>query len=92
MAEKQLAKGQTVRVYQQPYTSEEYEGDAVLIRPVEKPAHRGRWEVWMVRFAGEAAPYRRLVHPQDIVTPAPAAKPAKVAMAQSKAEALEVRA
>ena len=57
-----LSKGQTVRVYGKPYTCEEYEGDAVLVRPVERLEGRGGMEWWQVRFVGEAAPCIRLVH------------------------------
>jgi len=65
-----MTKGDKVKVYQKPITNEDYEGVAVLVRPVGKTEARSGidgLEDWMVRFPNEVTVVRRLVDPKNIV-------------------------
>lgn len=61
----QLIPGDRVRVYQKPYTSEDYEGPATLVdRFRGRPHDPERHNLWFVRFDDENEEYLRLVLPR----------------------------
>ncbi len=62
-----MNKGDRIRVYQCPYTREQFEEEATLVARsawgTDTP-----WERWTVQFDGEDGTYDRIVSPDDIVT------------------------
>jgi len=60
-----LAAGRTVQVFQMPFTDEQPEGMAKLIRRESLAEHDGH-ERWYVQFAGEEQKYGRWVHARNL--------------------------
>jgi hypothetical protein len=63
MADSKYQVGQYVKVYFDPLTERDFEGDAKLVQHVnEVGEHDGRTvHMWKVRFRGESSTYSRLV-------------------------------
>lgn len=64
MAEESKYKvGQYVKVYFDPLTEKEFEGDGKLIQHVNEVAYHSGQKVhmWKVRFRGESSVYSRLI-------------------------------
>lgn len=48
-----LTRGQTVKVYQDPITCKELEGEATLKEPVDIGTGDDNYEWWLVEFPGD---------------------------------------
>ena len=55
-------KGKTVKIYQDPFTKEKLEGEAVLVRPIHIDPE---FEEWEVRFVGDSSNVDRTILPND---------------------------
>lgn len=58
---KEIKAGQIVQVFQKPLTSEEFEGNAKLIRKAAITETFEGFEYWYVRFINEKGEYVRLI-------------------------------
>ena len=64
-----LKKGEWVRVWEDPYTRNRFEGNAVLIDRADLEHHGSRdWQYWMVLFEGRNEQVvQRLVSAEDLI-------------------------
>ena len=62
-----LKKGMRVTVYQKPFTQEDQEGIAMLVKREIRANIVTGFESWHVRFPDESQTYRRLVAIRDIL-------------------------
>lgn len=60
-----LAPLHFVKIYQKPYTDEEFEAKAQLIKHVSDLADG--YQQWDVRFPKEKETYTRTVHPRHLI-------------------------
>lgn len=61
-----LKAGMIVKVYENPISRLNHEGNAKLIKRIRKDGKLS--ETWLVRFDGESGQYERVIHlPADIV-------------------------
>jgi hypothetical protein len=60
---RQLFKGQSVMIYQDPLTETKQEGAAVLVKKnyVDPPEMRPRCETWLVRFLSDKSKVARAI-------------------------------
>jgi len=62
-----MKTGQLIKVFDDPFTKQKYEGTARLVKKIG-PEHGTTAERWQVKFIGEQETYPRTVWPDDIIT------------------------
>lgn len=62
-----LIRGNRVKVYQKPYTREEFEGEATLLCQAPGFGTMEPWEMWYVKFSPDDPSVLRKVHSEDVV-------------------------
>ena len=61
-----MRKGDKVRVYQKPLTSEDFEGVAALVEQV-RPDDGDGLSIWLVQFEGEEEYYQRCIYKEALM-------------------------